>query len=193
MAEQNLNGKKIAILVADNFEQREMVDPRRALDESGAQTFLISPAQDYVQAVKHDVKSDKFPVDVSLDQANPDDFDALLLPGGALNPDQLRVMPKAKQFVRAFDEKDKPIAVICHGAWTLVSAGLVSGRTLTSWPSVQDDIRNAGGHWLDEQVVIDHNWVSSRKPSDIPAFNSAMLKLFSEWEQTRQDELPIAA
>jgi protease I len=188
----DLQGKKVAILVADDFERVEMVEPRKALEEAGAQTMIISPADGQVQSMNHDEKADKFNVDVLLNQANPDDFDALLLPGGALNPDQLRANSKAKEFVRAFDVKDKPIAAICHGAWTLVSAGLVSGRTLTSWPSIQDDIRNAGGHWIDEKSVRDQNWVSSRSPMDIPAFNEAMIELFSEWEQVRQQKLKAA-
>lgn len=191
--EQNLQGKKIAILVADDFEQAEMVQPRSALEDAGAKTFIVSPAKGQVQGMNHDVKADRFDVDVPLDQANADDYDALLLPGGALNPDQLRAIDMAKQFVRQFDRRDKPIAVICHGAWTLVSAGLVSGRTMTSWPSIQDDIRNAGAHWVDSEVVIEHNWVSSRKPADIPAFNRAIVRLFAEWEQSRRRELGMAA
>ncbi|MCE5198527.1 MAG: type 1 glutamine amidotransferase domain-containing protein [Armatimonadota bacterium] len=184
MAEQKLNGKKVAILVADNFEQVEMTGPRKALEEAGAQTLIVSPAKGEVQGVNHDVKADKFHVDIPLDQARAADFDALLLPGGALNPDQLRIMDKAKQFVSEFDEEGKPIAVICHGAWTLVSAGLVRGRTLTSWPSIQDDVKNAGGNWVDQEVVVDDNWVSSRKPDDIPAFNEKMVQLFMEGKKS---------
>lgn len=180
MAQQNLQGKKVAILVADDFEQVEMTEPRKALWDAGAQTFIVSPAEGQVQGVNHDKLADKFKVDVSLNDANADDFDALLLPGGALNPDQLRVNEKAKQFVRQFDEAGKPIAFICHAPWTLVSAGLVRGRTLTSYHTIKDDIVNAGGNWVDQEVVFDNNWVSSRSPKDIPAFNQSMIRLFAE-------------
>lgn len=207
MAAQNLKGKKVAILVANNFEQIEMVKPREVLNNAGAQTFLIAPsegftigplhvvtpAQGEVQAMHHDKLGDKFPVDIPLEQANSDDFDALLLPGGVMNPDQLRILDSAKKFVRAFDESDKPIAVICHGLWTLISAGVISGRTVTSWPTLQDDVRNAGGHWVNNEVVRDHNWVSSRAPIDLPVFNQSMLKLFSEWEQSARKSLDWAA
>lgn len=189
----DLSGKKVAILVADEFEEVEMTGPCTALRDAGAETLIVSPAQGEVQAVRHHEKSARYPVDVPLDQANSDDFDALLLPGGALNPDKLRTMWQASVFVRGFDQQDKPIAVICHGPWTLVSAGLVNGRTLTSWPSLQDDIRNAGGRWIDNEVVVDRNWVSSRKPQDIPAFNKAMLELFAGWEEVRKKELALAA
>ena len=189
----DLSGKRIAILVADEFEEVELTGPCMALRDAGAETFIVSPAEGEVQAVRHHEKSARYHEDVPLDQANSDDFDALLLPGGALNPDKLRTMGQALVFVRGFDEQDKPIAVICHGPWTLVSAGIVNGRTLTSWPSLQDDIRNAGGHWLDHEVVVDRNWVSSRKPQDLPAFNKAMLELFANWEEVRKKELALAA
>lgn len=191
MAEQNLQGKKVAILVADGFEQVEMTEPRKALQEAGAQTFIVSPAQGMVQSMNHDEKADKYKVDVPLDQANPNDYDALLLPGGALNPDQLRIMDKAKQFVTAFDEAGKPMAVICHAPWTLVSAKLVKGRTMTSWPSIQDDIKNAGGNWVNQEAVVDNNWVTSRGPMDIPAFNQKMIQLISEGVKPKKQ--PAAA
>ena len=180
MQQGDLQGMRVAILVANDFEQVEMTEPRKALEQVGAKTVLISPIQGQVQGMKHDVKADTFPVDVPIDQAKPEDYDALLLPGGALNADALRMNQKARDFVRSFDAAGKPKAVICHGPWLLVSAGLVRGRTLTSYYTIQDDIRNAGGIWVDQEVVRDNNWVSSRAPSDIPAFNREMIRLFSE-------------
>jgi protease I len=180
MQEKSLQGKKVAILVADNFEQVELTEPKKALDEAGAQTFIVSPAEGEVQGVNHDEKADKFKVDVPLAEANADDFDALLLPGGALNPDKLRTIDKALEFVRSFDESGKPIAAICHAPWTLVSAKLLRGRTLTSYHSIKDDVMNAGANWVDKEVVVDGNLLSSRKPEDIPVFNEYMIKLFAE-------------
>lgn len=175
-----LNGMRVAILVDTNFEQAEMVEPRKALEQAGAQTVLISPQSGQVQGMNHDQMADKFNVDMQLDQANADDFDAVVVPGGALNADKLRMVPKARDFVTKFDEKNKPMAVICHGPWLLVSSHLVNGRTLTSYYTLQDDIRNAGGHWLDESCVRDRNLVTSRFPQDIPNFNKAMIELFME-------------
>ncbi|MBX5491370.1 MAG: type 1 glutamine amidotransferase [Chloroflexi bacterium] len=180
MAERQLTGMRVAILVTDDFEQVEMTEPRRALDEAGAQTVLVAPKAGHVQGMRHDEKADTFPVDRTLDQARPEDFDAVLLPGGALNADALRVVPAAQAFVRAMDRAGKPIAAICHAPWLLVSAGLVQGRTLTSYHTLQDDIRNAGGRWEDRAMVRDRNWVTSRQPNDLPAFNQAMLELFAE-------------
>jgi protease I len=171
---------RVAILVADDFEQVEMTEPRKALEQAGAKTALVSVKPGTVRGMNHDEKADSFPVDRTLDQASPDDFDAVLLPGGALNADFLRVEPKAQAFVRALDRAGKPLAVICHAPWLLVSAGLVSGRTLTSYHTIQDDIRNAGGTWQDREVVHDRNWVTSRQPDDIPAFNREMLDLFAK-------------
>lgn len=176
---RTLDGLRVAVLACDGVERPELVDPRRALDEAGAKTTLISTKAGQVQAFNHHDKADRFPVDATFDQVGPDEFDAVLLPGGALNADQIRTSESAKNFVREMDRAGKPLAVICHGPWLLVSAGLVQGRHLTSWPSIQDDIRNAGGTWSDEQVVTDRNWVSSRKPADIPAFNEAMIELFA--------------
>jgi protease I len=173
-----LKGLKVAILVTDDFEQAELIEPRKALEEAGAKTMVISPKQGQVQAMKHDDKTDKIKVDMALDRANPEDFDAVLLPGGALNADNLRVERKALEFVRKIDQADKPIAVICHGPWLLVSAGLVQGRKMTSYHTIQDDLRNAGANWQDSEVVRDRNWVSSRQPTDIPAFNREMINLF---------------
>ncbi|HLI05980.1 MAG TPA: type 1 glutamine amidotransferase domain-containing protein [Ktedonobacteraceae bacterium] len=175
-----LGGMRVAILVDTNFEQVEMTEPRKALEQAGAKTVLISPQSGEVQGMNHDQMGQKFKVDMQLDQANPDDFDAVVVPGGALNADKLRMVEKARDFVIKMDEKNKPMAVICHGPWLLVSSNLVNGRTLTSYYTLQDDIRNAGGHWLDESVVRDRNLVTSRFPQDIPNFNKAMIELFME-------------
>ena len=179
---EKLQGLRVAILCTDLFEQAEMAEPRKALDEAGAKTALIAPTKGKVQGVKHDKKADEFPVDMSLDdaEADPEQFDAVLLPGGAMNADALRMNEKAQEFVRAIDRSNKPIAVICHGPWLLVSAGLCRGRNLTSYYTIQDDLKNAGAHWSDREVVRDANWVSSRQPDDIPAFNREMLALFAE-------------
>jgi protease I len=177
----DLDNLKVAILVADGFEQQEMTDPRKALDDVGAITQIVSPAKgNEVQGWKHYEHANKFPVDVKLDQANAADFDALLLPGGVANPDQLRMNPKAVQFVREFFDAGKPVAVICHGPWTLIDAGVVKGRKITSWPSVKTDLINAGADWVDQEVVVDNGLVSSRKPDDIPAFNQKMIEEFKE-------------
>ncbi|HEY6460243.1 MAG TPA: type 1 glutamine amidotransferase domain-containing protein [Polyangiaceae bacterium] len=175
-----LEGKKVAILLTDGFEQVEMTGPRKALDEAGAKTSLVSPKKDQVQGWKHHDKADTFEVDVPLEQAKVDDFDALLLPGGALNPDQLRMNPKAVDLVRAFARAGKPIAAICHGPWTLVEAGVVKGKRVTSWPSIKTDLVNAGASWSDQEVVVEEGLVTSRKPDDIPAFNREMTRLFQQ-------------
>ena len=180
MAEKNLAGMRVAILATQNFEQSELTDPRQALEEAGATTRVIAPKSGEIQGVKHDEKGEKIAVDLTLDKANPEDFDAVLLPGGALNADHLRVEPKAQEFVRRIDSAGKPIAVICHGPWLLVSAGLVRGRHMTSYHTIQDDLRNAGADWEDKEVIRDRNWVSSRQPGDLPAFNRGMLELFAE-------------
>ncbi|MDQ6643375.1 MAG: type 1 glutamine amidotransferase [Chloroflexota bacterium] len=179
MQGNTLQGMRIAILVTDDFEQAELVEPKKALEQAGATTKIISPKPGQVQGMNHDVKADSFPVDITLDQAKPGDFDAILLPGGAVNADALRMEPKAQDFVRQAESNGKPIAVICHGSWLLISAGLVKGKTMTSYYTIQDDIRNAGGKWMDQEMVLDGNWVSSRSPEDLPAFNKAMIKLFS--------------
>src|SRR5438094_9590599 len=178
MAEKNLAGMRVAILATQNFEQSELTDPKQALEEAGATTRVIAPKSGEIQGVKHDEKGEKIAVDLTLDKANPEDFDAVLLPGGALNADHLRVEPKAQEFVRRIDSAGKPIAVICHGPWLLVSAGLIKGKTLTSYYTIQDDIRNAGGKWVDQELVRDGTWVSSRSPKDLPAFNRGMIELF---------------
>jgi protease I len=177
---KELKDKKIAILVADGFEQVEMTEPRKALEEAGAKTELVSPAQKEVQGWKHHEKADKFPVDLQLDAAHPENYDALLLPGGVMSPDQLRVNPKAVDFVKSFFQEGKPVAAICHGPWMLVEADVVHGRAVTSWPSVKTDLRNAGAQWLDMEVVSDHGLVTSRKPDDIAAFNRKMIEAFAD-------------
>jgi protease I len=174
-----LNGMRVAILVAEGFEQVEMTEPRKALDEAGAKTSIVSPERDEVQGWNHFDKADKFKVDVPLEKADAADFDALHLPGGVANPDQLRMIPEAVQFVRDFFDMGKPVSVICHGSWTLIDAQVVRGRDITSWPSLRMDLINAGAVWMDREVVIDDGLVSSRKPDDIPAFNRAMLDLFA--------------
>jgi protease I len=175
---KELQGLRVAILVTDGFEQVEMTKPREALQQAGAQTHLISPKAGEVQGMNHDKPGDKFAVDKTLDSVSAKDYDALLQPGGVANPDRLRVIPKAVQFVRDFHEQNKPMAVICHGPWMLVEADVVGGKTLTSWPSLRADIRNAGGNWVDREVVTDGNIVTSRKPDDLPAFNREMIKVF---------------
>lgn len=178
--EQSLNGKKVAILVADNFEQVEMTEPRTALDAAGAKTQIVSPVKGEVKGVHHDKPGDSFKVDVPLDSANASEFDALLLPGGLMSPDALRMEPKAVQFVKAFFEAGKPVAAICHGPWLLVEADVAKGRKLTSWPAIQTDLKNAGANWTDQEVVTDQGLVTSRKPDDIPAFNKKMIEEFAE-------------
>jgi protease I len=180
MNEKRLDGLRVAILVTKAFEEIEMTSPRQALEEAGAETVLIAPMEGKVQAFDGVEKSKEYPVDVPLDQANPADYDALLLPGGTYNADKLRMIDKAQNFVRHFDQQGKPIAVICHAPWLMVSAGIVKGRTMTSYYTLQDDIRNAGATWVDRELVEDGNWVSSRNPDDLPAFNKGMLKLFEK-------------
>ncbi len=175
----DLKGKRVAVSVADGFEQVELTKPRLALDQAGAETDLISPAQGEVQGWNHFEKADKFPVDVELSDADTNNYDALLLPGGVANPDQLRMLPEAVKFVKRFFEEGKPVAAICHGPWMLVETDAARGRTVTSWPSLKTDLRNAGAKWVDQEVVTDHGLVTSRKPDDIPAFNQKMIEEFS--------------
>jgi protease I len=174
----SLDGMKVAILVADGFEQTEMTEPRKVLESAGAETLIVSALDGSVRGWKHLTPADTFEVDVPLQGANPDDFDALLLPGGVANPDALRIDAKAVAFVRAFVESGKPIAAICHGPWTLIDAGGAKGRRLTSWPSLRADLQNAGAQWTDKEVVVDHALVTSRKPGDLPAFIREMVNLF---------------
>jgi protease I len=186
MPNPKLNGKKVALLVAQGFEQVEMTEPRKALEAAGAGTDLVSPEKEKVKAVQHDKPGDEFQVDVALENANADDYDALVLPGGVMNPDKLRINPKAVQFVKSFFEAHKPVAAICHGPWTLIDAGVADGRTMTSWPSLQTDLRNAGANWVDREVVVDNGLVTSRKPDDLPAFNAKMIEEIAEGIHARQ-------
>lgn len=176
----NLDGVRVAILLTDGFEQVEMTEPRQALDQAGAQTQIVSPKDGQVKAWKFTEWGDTFPVDVPLDNARPDDFDALLLPGGVINPDQLRTVPQAVAFARAFFDTGKPVASICHGPWTIIEAGAARGRRLTSWPSLKTDLQNAGAEWVDEAVVVDQGLVTSRSPDDIQAaFNPTIIEQFA--------------
>ncbi|GJD53912.1 General stress protein 18 [Methylobacterium crusticola] len=187
MASETFNGLKVAILVTDGFEQVEMTEPRKALDAAGAETQLVSPKDGQVKAWKFTEWGDTFPVNMPLDSARPEDFDAILLPGGVINPDKLRTLPEAVGFVKAFFDAGKPVASICHGPWTIIEAGAARGRRLTSWPSLQTDLRNAGADWVDQPVVVDGNLVTSRKPDDIPAFNPEVIRLFASARgQSRQ-------
>jgi protease I len=179
MTTRALQGKKVAIFATDGFEQSELLEPRKALDEAGATTQVVSPAEGKVRGWNHKEWGNEVPVDVSLDSAKAEEFDALLLPGGVMNPDQLRMNSKAVEFVKHFTEAGKPVAAICHGPWTLIEAGAVRGRTMTSWPSLKTDLKNAGATWVDKEVVSDKGLVTSRKPDDLPAFNREMIRLFS--------------
>ena len=185
-----LKGRKVAILATDGVEQVELEEPRRALDAAGAVTHLISPKQDSIQAMNHDERGARIPVDRLLGEVRSGDYDALLLPGGVANPDKLRTDEKAVQFVREFMVADKPVAAICHGAWMLVEVGAVAGRTLTSWPSLKTDIRNAGGEWVDEVVRVDDKLITSRKPEDLPKFCATIVKAFAQrLDDARVDSL----
>jgi protease I len=176
-----LNGKTVAFLVAaEGTEQVELTEPWKAVEEAGGTPKLLSPETGSIQAFNHLDKADTFDVDEAVDEADPTSYDALVLPGGVANPDQLRTDKGAIDFVRTFVESGKPVAVICHGPWSLVEAGVLEGRTLTSWPSLQTDIRNAGGTWVDEEVVVDQGLVTSRTPDDLEAFNAKMLEEVAE-------------
>jgi protease I len=175
-----LSGFRVAVLATDGFEEPELTEPVKALREAGATVTILSPRPGEIQGVRHDIdRTIKVPVDRTLQGARAEEYDAILLPGGALNADAMRMVPEVQAFLRAMQGAGKPFAVICHAPWELVSAGLVRGRTLTGYHTIQDDVRNAGGRWVDREVVEDGNWVTSRQPSDIPAFNRAMLRLFS--------------
>jgi protease I len=192
LANTTLQGKRVAILATDGFEQSELMEPRKALTDAGAITSVVSPANDQITGWSNKDWGKTVPVDIALGNANAEDFDALLLPGGVMNPDQLRMAPKAVAFVKSFADSGKPIAAICHGPWTLIEAGAVRGRTITSWPSLKTDLTNAGATWVDKEVVVDGGLVTSRKPDDIPAFNLEMLRLFAE-ESGREGHLKKSA
>jgi protease I len=184
----NLAGKRVAILATDGVEQVELTEPKKALEQAGATTVVVSPKDGSIKGWQHDHWGDQITVDMKLDDARASGFDALMLPGGVMNPDHLRQNKKAVEFVRSFFEEGKPVAAICHGPWMLVEAGVVQGKTLTSWPSLQTDIRNAGGDWVDREVVTDEGLVTSRKPDDIPAFNKKMIEEFAEGVHRGQKE-----
>jgi protease I len=180
MTDKPLQGIKVAILATDGVEQVELLKPRQALKDAGAQTMVVSPKSGKIKGWNHTEWGEQIPVDVELSNANPQDFDALLLPGGVQNPDKLRMDPKAVQFVKAFFQAGKPVAAICHAAWTILEAGEAKGLRITSWPSLKTDLTNAGAEWVDLEVVRDRNVVSSRNPDDIPAFNRGMIDLFQQ-------------
>jgi protease I len=174
-----LPGFRVAVLATDGFEESELTEPVKALKDAGAEVTIISLKPGQIQGVRHQEKGAKVKVDRTVHDVSADDFDAVHLPGGALNADAMRMVPEVQAFLHAMQDAGKPIAAICHAPWELISAKLVRGRTLTSYYTIQDDIRNAGGNWIDRQVVEDGNWVTSRQPDDIPAFNRAMLNLFA--------------
>ena len=177
-AGQPLQGKRVAMLLTDGVEQVEYTAPRSFLEQQGAQVTLVSPKSvgEHIQGVHHDTPADTFPVELDVREASPRDFDALVLPGGADNPERLRQSQEAIAFIREFGQEDKPIAAICHGPLTLIDAGIAESKHVTSWPTVQDDLKNAGAEWTDEEVVIDGKLITSRNPDDIPAFNRALLQ-----------------
>jgi protease I len=183
---KQLSGKKVAILVEDGFEQVEMTSPKEALEAAGAKTYIVSPKADKVKGWEHTKWGQEFPVDVAIEQANATNYDALLLPGGVMNPDKLRTNKKAVQFVRSFFDQAKPVAAICHGPWMLVEADVVEGRMVTSYPSIQTDLKNAGANWVDQDVVVDRGLVTSRKPDDLPAFNRKMIEEIGEGQHAGQ-------
>ena len=181
----SLTDRKVAILATDGFEQVELTEPRKALEAAGATTHVISPKSGEIKGWKFTDWGDKTKVDKTLDEANPADYDALLLPGGVINPDHLRMEPKAVQFIKDFAHSGKPVAAICHGPWTLIEAGVVRGKKITSWPSLKTDLKNAGANWVDEKVAEDGNLITSRKPDDIPDFNKALINQISQAQQQR--------
>jgi protease I len=184
--EGNLEGLRVAILATHGFEQSELLEPKKALDAAGATTKVISPETGEIRGWSHKEWGEPVTVDQALKAADPRKFDALLLPGGVMNPDALRMLPGAVDFVRSFFASGKPVAAICHGPWTIVESGAAKGYRMTSWPSLKTDITNAGGVWVDEEVAVDENLVTSRKPDDLPAFNREMIALFSRHQDQRQ-------
>jgi len=187
-----LRNKRVAALVDNGFEQSELLEPKKALEAAGAKVDIVSTQSSEVKGWQHTDWGQKVSVDRPLDNARADEYDALLLPGGVMNPDKLRANPKAVQFVKSFVDARKPIAAICHGPWTLIEAGAVKGKRMTSWPSLQSDLRNAGANWVDEPCVVDNGLVTSRKPDDIPAFNRKMIEEFAEGRHDRQPSKGMA-
>ena len=189
---ERIEGKRVAFLVAnEGVEQVELTGPWEAVEGAGGQPELIAPEKDEVQAFNHLDKGDTFDATAAVGDANADDYDALILPGGVANPDQLRTLPEAVEFVRSFFEAGKPVAAICHAPWTLVEAGVVDGRTLTSWPSLKTDIENAGGNWVDEEVRVDEGLVTSRKPDDLDAFCAKTIEEIAEGVHAEQREATV--
>ena len=186
MAEQKLQGKRVAIVAADMVERVELIEPRKSLQEAGATTELISLKPGSIKTFNHFDPAESEHVDKAVEEVDASDYDALLIPGGVGNPDQLRGDENMVAFVREFFEQGKPVAAICHGPWVLIDAGVVNGRTMTSWPTVATDLRNAGAHWVDKEVVVDGGLVTSRKPDDIPAFNEKMIEEFAEGKHAKQ-------
>jgi protease I len=186
MADQKLKGKRVAIVAADMVERVELIEPRKALQDAGAETELISIKPGEIRTFNHFDPAESERVDKAVEEVDASDYDALLIPGGVGNPDQLRGDENMVAFVRAFFEQGKPVAAICHAPWVLIDAGVVSGRTLTSWPTVGTDLRNAGANWVDKEVVVDSGLVTSRKPDDIPAFNEKMIEEFAEGKHAEQ-------
>jgi len=181
-----LDGKRVAFVATDMVEQVELTEPWKAVEQAGGTPELLSIKEGEIQGFNHFDKADTFKVDRQVAGASADEYDALVLPGGVGNPDQLRIVPEVQQFVRSFFEQGKPVAVICHGPWTLIDAGVAKGRTITSWPSLQTDLRNAGAKWVDEEVVVDNGLVTSRKPDDLPAFCGKLVEEFAEGRHERQ-------
>lgn len=177
---ETLGNLQVAVVATDGFEEAEIAGPVQALREARVETVIVAPHSGRISGFRNHDKSDDVDVELTLDRAEPAAFDGLVLPGGALNADALRVDPQVRRFIRVMQDADKPIAAICHAAWELISAGVIRGRKLTSYHTIQDDVRNAGGQWVDHEVVVDRNWVTCRQPSDIPAFNREMLELFSQ-------------
>ncbi len=175
-----LDGKKVAIVVTDGFEQVELTGPRTALEEEGAETVIVSPKADHVKGWNHTEWGERFDVDVVIGEADPSDYDALVLPGGQMNPDKLRLEPEVIAFVKSFFDEGKPVGAICHGPWLLIDAGVAEGRRMTAWPSIRIDLRNAGAEVVDEEVVVDRGLVTSRNPDDIPAFSAKLIEEIAE-------------
>ena len=179
MLAQTLKGLTVAILATDGFEQSELIEPRKALDDAGATTWVVAPRRGALRGWhQKDWARGPVVVDKTLDEVDPEEFDALVLPGGVMNPDALRIQPKAVAFVKAYFDADKPVAAICHGPWTVIESGAARGRRMTSWPSLRTDLENAQARWVDEEVVVDRNLVTSRKPDDLPAFNRELIRVF---------------
>ena len=188
-----LQGKKVAFLATDGVEQVEYTEPRKAIEHAGAEAYLVSLKAGEIQGFNHLDKADRFPVDLAVADARVEDYDALVIPGGVANPDAMRMDPDAVRFVRSFFDVGKPVAAICHGAWTLVEADVLRGRTLTSWPSIRTDVENAGGTWVDEEVHTDRGLVTSRKPDDLPAFNAKLVEEFAEGVHDEQAQATARA